>query len=278
MNPGVLQAGGDRLGIDISELAPALDSGLISVESSVRFRHPLVRSALYRSATPSERRKVHGALAEVAASSADPEIRAWHLVAATEYPDEDVAAFLSRTARSVGARGGVQSQVELLLRASRLTPDPEQRLVRGFYAAVAAGLSGYVHRADSILVELLPTMPESYLRASATLLHAELQPSRCQFHTATKLVLDAAVGMDAYDRDHARSAALSAAMSMGLSRQETVGAGVGEVAAVLRALPKQDAGPDSVFDLLFDGYLTAFEDGFPAAAPVLREAIRPLAG
>ena len=52
------------LGIERSALAPAEDAQLVEIGARVRFRHPLVRSAVYRAAAPSERRAAHRALAE----------------------------------------------------------------------------------------------------------------------------------------------------------------------------------------------------------------------
>jgi transaldolase len=54
-----------RLGIGVQEAGPAVEAGLVEFGAPVRFRHPLVRSAAYRSASLSERQQVHAALAEV---------------------------------------------------------------------------------------------------------------------------------------------------------------------------------------------------------------------
>ena len=54
----------ERLGIAGAMLEPAESAGLIEIGSRVRFRHPLVRSAIYRAAAPNERRLVHRALGE----------------------------------------------------------------------------------------------------------------------------------------------------------------------------------------------------------------------
>jgi hypothetical protein len=72
----------ERLGITGPVLEPAESAGLIEVDIRVRFRHPLVRSAVYRAARPQERRQVHRALADATDAQVDPDRRAWHIAEA----------------------------------------------------------------------------------------------------------------------------------------------------------------------------------------------------
>ena len=123
-DPALLWSAAEQLGIADAVLSPAESAGLLEVEGRVRFRHPLVRSAVYRAATPHQRRRVHRALAEATDARADPDRRAWHLAEATAHPDEAVAAELERAAGRAQARGGLAAAGAFLERATSLTLEP----------------------------------------------------------------------------------------------------------------------------------------------------------
>ncbi|MFI2708343.1 AAA family ATPase, partial [Nocardioides sp. CER28] len=107
--------------------AEAEAADLLTVRSMVRFRHPLVRSAAYHSASAAERRQVHAALAAATDPLTDPDRRAWHLANATAAADERVAAGLEAASGRARARGGVAAAAAFLGRAAELTADPERR-------------------------------------------------------------------------------------------------------------------------------------------------------
>ncbi|MFE3450872.1 ATP-binding protein [Nonomuraea sp. NPDC059194] len=131
-------------------LRPAEAAGLVSVDSAIRFRHPLVRSAVHAESSAAERRAVHGALA---VQVADPDRRAWHRAAATVGQDEEVAADLAASAERARARGGYADAATALVRAAELTPEPERRAVRLAAAATSAWLGGRPGQAESCLAE-----------------------------------------------------------------------------------------------------------------------------
>src|SRR6185437_6896689 len=112
-----------RLGIPVQTAALAEEAGLAAFTPGVRFRHPLARSAAYRSAAIADRQELHAALAEVTDPIVDPDRRAWHRAQAAPGPDEDVAAELEQSAGRAQSRGGLAAAAAFLEHAVLLTAD-----------------------------------------------------------------------------------------------------------------------------------------------------------
>ena len=187
------QAAAD-LGIPESAAAPAEAAGLVTFWPQVRFRHSLVRSAVYHGATAAERRLAHRALA----SASDPELdavsRAWHLAAAAARRDEGVAAELEAAAEHTRSRGGYAATAVLLERAAQLTPGAEARAERQLAAAQAHVLAGTIDRADALLVESTSGLRRPLSVALATRLRGRIEATCGQVADAVTHLVDAADG------------------------------------------------------------------------------------
>jgi hypothetical protein len=151
-DPVLLRRAAQRLGIPVHAAVPAVEADLVEFGVQVRFRHPLIRSAVYRSASVQERHEVHGALAEVTDPAADPDRRAWHRAHAAAGPDEDVAIELEHSASRAQARGGLAAAAAFLERAVLLTADPARYADRTLAAAQATMHAGAFAKALELLV------------------------------------------------------------------------------------------------------------------------------
>jgi tetratricopeptide (TPR) repeat protein len=174
-DPALVWRAAERLGIPESAADAGESEQLLALSPRVVFRHPLVRSAVYRSAGPYARREIHRALAEATDVRIDPDRRAWHRAQAAAAPDEEVAAELERSAARAQARGGLAAAAAFLERAIALSPDPTRRARR---ALVAAQTKLHAGALDDAL-ELLETAEsgaavDDVLRAHAHLLRAQV--------------------------------------------------------------------------------------------------------
>ena len=140
------------LGIDDEALDTAERAGLLSVsDGEIRFRHPLVRSAVYQHATQAERQSAHRALADALDSPEQADRRAWHRANACIDFDETVAEELEDTAERAARRGGYAGAARALERSADLTPDAGRRARRLIAAADAAIMSGQIDHGLELL-------------------------------------------------------------------------------------------------------------------------------
>ena len=155
-DPALLHRAARLLGAPWEEAVTSIEAtGLVTFAPAVRFRHPLIRSAVYHGAPLAERRRAHRALADALDGDDDVDRRAWHLAAAAAAPDEDVARALELAGGRVFHRGGTQAAAEFLLRASELTPDPVRRVDRLLATVRLRAAEGDAARAQPLLDAVL---------------------------------------------------------------------------------------------------------------------------
>ena len=235
--------------------------------SSVRFRYPLLRSAVYHGANAADRRRAHRALSEADNS----ELRAWHLAEAAIVPDEDLAAKLEHTAERAGARGGCAARALLLRRSADLTPDDSRRAEREVALAEARLMSGDPAGAQSVVDDALPRLTDEVARGRAKRLEGMIRFAQGNATEAARILASASLALGHDDR-MARDMmleALEAAIWAGPAQTR-------EVARVAAALPRVPKASASVSDLLLEGYTARFTLGYEAAVPPFRAAVAAL--
>ncbi len=274
-DPALLGRAAERLGISAAALEPAESAGLIEVDGRVRFRHPLVRSAIYRSATAEDRRRAHRALAEATDAQVDPDRRAWHLAEAAAGPGEDVAAELERAAGRAQARGGLAAAAAFLRRAAELTPEPGRRAKRALAAAQTSYQAGALDEALALLGTAETGAGGAVEPARVQLLRAQIAFASRRGSDAPPLLLEAARELEAIDPPLARATYLDALAAALFAGRLARGASALEVAEAVRGVPPAPEPPEAG-DLLLRGLALLISDGLSVGAPVLKRALRAL--
>jgi len=275
--PGLVWRAAQLLGIGAEVLAPAADAELLMIGERVTFRHPLVRSAVYRAAPPADRRAAHQALADATDPQADPDRRAWHRAQATLGPDEDVASELERSANRAQARGGPAAAAAFLGRSAALTLDPVRRAERALAAAQAKYQAGAFDATLGLLATAEAGPPDQLRRARADLLRGQIAFSSSRGTDAPPLLLKAARQFEPLDPRLARETYLDALAAATFAGRLALGGGMREVAEAARMAPPPP-GPARGPDLLLDGLSLVICEGYPAGAPVLRRAVSAFRG
>jgi DNA-binding CsgD family transcriptional regulator len=271
-DPALVWRAADRLRIGADAAAPAADAGLAEFDTRVRFRHPLARSATYRSASVQDRQEAHRALAEVTDQQLDPDRRAWHRAQAAARPDEDVASELERSAGRARARGGLAAAAAFLRQSATLTLDPTQRAERALAATQAKIQAGVFDVARDLLAMAESGPLTDLQQANADLMRAQLAWFTGRGTEAPPLLLKAASKLELIDPDLSRATYLDAiSASMFAGRLARPSSGILEVArAAGSARPtKKPRAPD----LLLDGLTAQYNQGYAAGVPMLREAL-----
>jgi hypothetical protein len=265
--------GAHVLGLDTGGMNLAAEAGLLEFGVNVRFRHPLVRSAVYRAAAAEDRRAAHAALAAVTDPGVDPDRRAWHRAHATAGPDEVVAAELIDSADRALRRGGVAASAAFWQRAVVLTPDMGKRASRALTAAEAKYAAGDFEAAQALLVT-------AEVGPLGELGHAHVQRMRARVAFALRrgsdappLLLRAAQRLQPLDAEPARQTYLEALVAAIYAGRLARGQDTADIARAAQLAPlRPEPLPHS--QLLLRGLAVRLTDGFTAAAPMLTEALR----
>jgi hypothetical protein len=277
-DPALLWRAAGNLGLSAGAAAPAEADGLLTVADRVTFRHPLVRSAVYRAAPVGDRRRAHRALAEATGPGADPYRRAWHWAQAAAGPDEDIAAELERSAGRAQARGGFAAAAAFLDRATVLTPNLVRRGARALTADQAKFDAAALDRADRLLATAEMAPLDELQRARVDVLRGKVAFSQGRGSDAPPLLLKAAKRLEPLDAGLGREAYLEAFGAALFAGRLSGAVGVREVADAARAAARAGSSvqPPRALDLLLDGLVTRFTDGYPASVAPLRRALQVL--
>ncbi len=230
----------------------------------MRFRHPLVRSAVYRSASTVDRQRVHRALADVTDAAIDPDRRAWHRAQATTSPDEDVAADLSNSASRAQARGGLLAAAAFLEQAAVLTPEPGRRAARELAAARAKRDAGALDASLRLLSAVEAGPPDERRSAEIEHLRGHIAFDQRRVAEAAPLLFSAAARLTPFDADLARETHLEA-----LSAAIWAGSPLADAARV--APPPRT--PPCAIDLVLQALTSRITSGYAASVPHMTRAL-----
>ena len=270
--------GGDRARLWRAAVQAGIDPDASSAEtaaagvlefpgSSVRFRYPLLRSAVYHGASDVDRRQAHRAWGE----AGHPDLRAWHLAAAAIVPDEELAAELQDTAERAGTRGGYAARAALLRRSADLTPDDARRAEREVALAEARLMAGDPVGAQDILDGALPRLTSATARCRAQRLEGAIRFAQGNAGEAARILASASQALVDDDR--------MARDTMLMALQAAIWAGPAqtrEIAAAARVFPRVPEASASVSDLLLEGYSARFTLGYEASVQPFRAAVTAL--
>ena len=275
-DPSLVQRAAGQQGIPAHAEVPAVEAGLVEFGARVRFRHPLARSAAYRSAPFSVRQQLHGALAEATDPATDPDRRAWHRAQAAPGSDEEVAAELEQSAGRAQARGGLAAAAAFLEQSMLLTADPVRQAGRALAAAQVSMQAGAFAKALELLA-IAETGPlDGFASARVDLLRGQIAFVSNLGSDAPSLLLKAAKRLEPLNLDLARETYLAAWSAASLAGHLAGAGDVFEVSRAARAL-SPPGGPPRPVDMLLDGLTRLVTDGPAAAVPALRQAVNAFA-
>ncbi|MEU1393116.1 MULTISPECIES: BREX system ATP-binding domain-containing protein [unclassified Nonomuraea] len=261
------------LGLGLEAAVPAEEAQLVEITRSVRFRHPLVRSAAYAAGSAEERRAIHRALAGASDDEGERQRRLWHLATAAAGPDDQLAADLAEAAQGVESRGGMAAASALLRRSAELTTDTGLRVERTLSAAQASLDAGAFETALALLARAEALPADALQGARIDLIRGRTDRAARSGREAPAALLRAARRLEPLDSRLARHTYLDAwSAALVAGGLADPGSDLAAVCAAAGAAPPPPGAPTAA-DLLLDGLAALINDGTSAGRPPLREAV-----
>jgi DNA-binding CsgD family transcriptional regulator len=266
----VVFAGAQRLGNRPEDLEGAERLGLVKIDGNdVRFRHPLVRSGVYGSATFAERRRAHDALADVFEDLRDEDRVAWHKAAAALAPDEAAAERLDQAAGRAHIRGAYATSANAYERAAELSDTDQRRGMRLADAAGEAWLAGLLPRAARLVESAEQLVQDPSRLAECYRLRGSIELATGAAPNTAAILITAA--RHTAGVDPGRAVELLALAGEGASLGVDTGA-ANEIREIAEGLTTSESARDRFFARLLVGF-TRLPDDPEAASVALREAI-----
>jgi hypothetical protein len=137
--------------VTLEDLQPAVSARLVLVDDrfELRFRHPLIGSAMRGIASLADRRRVHAAYADLFRDGPDRSVA--HRAAAAVGKDDLLARALASAARRARRRGALAAAVASLERSAQLTVDESSAASRLLWAALSAAEIGDVATVERLV-------------------------------------------------------------------------------------------------------------------------------
>jgi DNA-binding CsgD family transcriptional regulator len=275
-DPGLLQRAAEALDLSMTDADPAIEQGILELDHRVRFAHPLARSAAYRAAAPTDRRRVHRALAEATDATIDPDRRAWHRGQTASAPDEEVAVELEQAADRAQQRGGASAAAALLRQAVTLTRDPTRRVSRTLAAAQASMHAGAFQVALELCSVAEAGVATEIDRGMVDLLRGQIAFASNLGGDAPPLLLNAARQFEPFNLDLARQTYLDAWIASLTAGQFADAGLMQEISLAARSAPTPPE-PRRPSDVLLEGLAASVTEGRAAAVPALGRAAHAFA-
>ena len=260
------------LGADATTWVDAEQSHLLTINGdTVSVRHPLVRSAVYQAATSFEQRQAHHALAR-AVGAHDPDRATWHLAAAADGPDADVAHALADVAVRAEQRGGHVAAADAFERAATLTVNETDRATRLFGAGRTAWAAGQAIRARALASSARELTVDPVQRADIDRLRARIEVNVGSAVDAHRIFTVAARTAADHDTGRALEMACAAALNRTYGADSGATLGDGQLTHLLTTTD-QDTPRTRCLRLLLRTLTACGDQDWGRAAPALAWAL-----